>query len=67
MRHGVIIAVVGIIIFIGFGAVVLASGTNCGLGPAADDPEANETSKRSDDQAWFSHFVCTGSMAKHNR
>lgn len=65
-KHGLVIAVVGLFIFIGFGAIMLSTSVNCGLG-ARDGGEENETRKRSDDQSWFSHFVCTGSKPQHNR
>ena len=67
MKHGVIIAVVGILIFIGFGSVVLASSNGCGLGSRNNDESLNDTQARSDDQSFFTRAVCSAMRAKHNR
>ncbi len=66
MSHGVIIAVLGFIMFIGAG-VVMSTQVDCGLKAIADDESLNETQKRSDDQSFFTHMLCTAMKAKHNR
>lgn len=65
MQHSAVIAMIGFLIFFGVGTVVAAS--SCGMGPAKDDPEANETTKRSDDYSFFGHKVCTALKSQHNR
>ena len=69
MKRSATIAVIGVLIFIGFGSIVFASATNsCALGPAGTpEEELNDTNKRSDDYSWFTHFVCTSAKARHNR
>jgi hypothetical protein len=57
MKHGVVIAVIGVLIFIGAGAFMV-SGSHCGLGPKNDDPTLNDTPQRNDDKSFFAHMVC---------
>ena len=68
IKHGIVLTVIGVIVFVGVGAVVTK--VNCGMGPtSADDYESDAygTPARNDDQSFFSLFVCTGSRLKHNR
>lgn len=66
MSHGLLIAALGFVIFVGAGAY-LSTQVNCGLGAPAEDTTTNDSQMRSDDQSFFTHMVCTARKAQHNR